>query len=96
MFKIYCVFLICGSKKIIKVGIRFSLLNYGFIIKTKNTHKNEYFGQSKNITSMSLGMGLFTKGLEIQRLIGSAVAGFNHARTIPKDSDKGLEARQDD
>ena len=36
------------------------------------------------------------KGLEIQHLIGIAVAGFNHARTITKASEKGLEARQDD
>ena len=32
---------------------------------------------------------LFIKGLEIQRLIGSAVAGFNHARTITKAPAKG-------
>ena len=32
------------------------------------------------------------KALEIQRLIGSAMAGFNHARTITK----GIEARQYD
>ena len=36
------------------------------------------------------------KGLERQRLIGSAVAGFNHARTITKASTKGLDTRQDD
>ena len=34
------------------------------------------------------------KGLQRQRLIGSAVAGFNHAKT--KASAKGLGARQDD
>ena len=36
------------------------------------------------------------KGLERQRLIEMAVAGFNHARTITKPSAKGLYARQDD
>ena len=36
------------------------------------------------------------KGLEIQRLIGSAVAGFIHAMTITKASAKGLDTRQDD
>ena len=34
-------------------------------------------------------------GLERQRLIGSAVAGFNHARTITKAPAMGLDARQD-
>ena len=37
-----------------------------------------------------------TKGLERQRLIGLAVAGFNHAQTITNASAKGLDARQDD
>ena len=36
------------------------------------------------------------KGLERQRLIGLAVAGFNHARTIINASAKGLDTRQDD
>ena len=36
------------------------------------------------------------KGLIRQRLIRSAVAGFNHARTITKASAKNLDARQDD
>ena len=36
------------------------------------------------------------KGLGRQRLIGSAVAEFNLARTITKPSAKGLDARQDD
>ena len=36
------------------------------------------------------------KGLQRQRLIGSAVAGFNHARTITKASATGLDERQDD
>ena len=36
------------------------------------------------------------EGLEIQRLIGSAVAGFSHALTITNASAKGLVARQDD
>ena len=36
------------------------------------------------------------KGLERQRLIGLAVAGYNHARTITKASAKGLDAMQDD
>ena len=35
-------------------------------------------------------------GLQRQRLIGSAVAGFNHARTITKASATDLDARQDD
>ena len=37
-----------------------------------------------------------TKGLERQRLIGSAVAGFTHARTITNAFAKGLDVRQDD
>ena len=37
-----------------------------------------------------------TKGLQRQRLIGSAVAGFNNARTITKASATGLDTRQDD
>ena len=36
------------------------------------------------------------KGLQRQRLIGSAVAGFNHAKTITKASPTYLHARQDD
>ena len=38
---------------------------------------------------------LFTicKGLGRQRLIGLAVAGFNHAKTLTKASAKGLDAR---
>ena len=36
------------------------------------------------------------KGLQRQRLIGSAVAGFNHAKTVTKASDTDLHARQDD
>ena len=36
------------------------------------------------------------KGLEWQRRIGSAVAGFNHAMTKTKPSAKGLDARQDE
>ena len=38
----------------------------------------------------------FPKGLQRQRLIESAVAGFNHARTITKASATGLDGRQDD
>ena len=38
----------------------------------------------------------FTKGLQRQRLIGSAVAGFIHAKTITKASATDLHARQDD
>ena len=38
----------------------------------------------------------FSKGLQRQRKIGSAVAGFNHARTIRKTSATGLDERQDD
>ena len=36
------------------------------------------------------------KELQRQRLIGSAVAGFNHAKSITKASATGLDARQDD
>ena len=36
------------------------------------------------------------KGLERQRLIGLAVAGFNLAKTITKASAKTLDTRQDD
>ena len=36
------------------------------------------------------------KGLERLRLIGSAVAGFNHARTTTNASAKGLDIRQDE
>ena len=36
---------------------------------------------------------LVGKGLEIQRLIGSVVAGFNHARTITNASAKGLDKK---
>ena len=36
------------------------------------------------------------KGLQRQRLVGSAVAGFNHARTVTKASATGLDVRQDD
>ena len=38
---------------------------------------------------------LIPKGMERQRLKGSAVAGFIHARTITKISTKGLDTRQD-
>ena len=37
---------------------------------------------------------LHLKGLERQGLIGSAVAGFNHALTVANDSAKNLDARQ--
>ena len=36
------------------------------------------------------------KGLQRQHLIGSAVAGFNQAKTITKASAMALDARQDD
>ena len=36
------------------------------------------------------------KALQRQRLIGSAVAGFNHAKTITKASATDLHAQQDD
>ena len=36
------------------------------------------------------------KGLERQRLIGSAVAGFNLVKTITKASATGLDTRQDE
>ena len=39
---------------------------------------------------------LWHKGLQRQRLIGSAVAGFNHAKAITKASVMDLHARQDD
>ena len=39
---------------------------------------------------------LLEKGLQIHRLIGSPVAGFNHAKTITKASATDLHARQDD
>ena len=45
---------------------------------------------------INVGLLKSIKGLERQRLIGSAVAGFNHARTITNASAKGLDARQDD
>ena len=39
---------------------------------------------------------IFTMGLERQRLIGSGLAGFNHARTKKNTSANGLDAKQDD
>ena len=39
---------------------------------------------------------IFVKGLQTQRLIGSAVAGFNHAKKITKASATDLHARQND
>ena len=39
---------------------------------------------------------MWPKGLQRQRLIGSAVAGFYHAKTITKASPTDLHARQDD
>ena len=39
---------------------------------------------------------IIMKGLKTQRLIGSVVAGFNHARIITNASAKGLDARQDE
>ena len=44
----------------------------------------------------NIGVKVLIKGLERQRLIGSAGAGFNHARTITKASATGLDTRQDD
>ena len=38
---------------------------------------------------------VFTEMSIILLLIGSAVSGFNHARTLTKASAKGLDARQD-
>ena len=37
-----------------------------------------------------------SKGLQRRGLIGSAVAGFNHAKTITKAAATDLHARQDD
>ena len=45
--------------------------------------------------SLNLGISI-VKGLERQCLIGSAVAEFNHAKTITKASATELQARQDD
>ena len=39
---------------------------------------------------------LGTKGLQRQRLIGSPLAGFHHAKTITKAFATDLHARQDD
>ena len=39
---------------------------------------------------------ILTKGLERQRLIGSALSWFNHAWTIANASAKGLDKRQAD
>ena len=44
----------------------------------------------------SLTLYRFRKGLQRQCLMGSAVAGINHARTITKASATDLDARQDD
>ena len=41
-------------------------------------------------------MKSYIKGLQRQRLIGSAVAGFIYARTITKASATGLDTGQDD
>ena len=41
------------------------------------------------------GGGWLCKGMPRQRLIGSAVAGFNDARTITKASAMGLDTRKD-
>ena len=46
------------------------------------------------IAAMTLVM--LKKGLERLRLIGSAVAGFNNAKTITKAAATGLDAIQDD
>ena len=46
--------------------------------------------------SHNVCMIVFPKELQTQRLIGSAVAGFNHANTITKASATDLHTRQDD
>ena len=51
----------------------------------------------KRQNSLNLNwFGFLYKGLQRQCLIGSALAGFNLARTITKASATGLYARQDD
>ena len=45
---------------------------------------------------MDLNLKAHFKNLMGQRLIGSTLAGFNHARTITKASATGLDTRQDD
>ena len=50
--------------------------------------------KQKNILTLTLSVD--RKGLERQRLIGSAVAGFYHAMIITKASDTSLETRQGD
>ena len=60
-----------------------------------NKSRGAYMKQHHMLSLLVL-FSPFNKGLERQRLIGSAVAGFNHSRTITKPSEKGLDARKDD
>ena len=50
------------------------------------------------ISSVSkwVGAALWAKGLQRQRLIGSALVGFSNARTITRASAAGFDTRQDD
>ena len=50
----------------------------------------------KNNRILPIQKKRIAKGLQRQRLKGSAVAGFNHAKTITKASATDLHARQDD
>ena len=56
----------------------------------------KYFFTVKVLRILNNFSLFWIKGLQRQRLIGSPVAEFNHARTITNDSAKGLDARQDD
>ena len=51
---------------------------------------------SRPVHSQPFHKPLYFKGLQRQRFIGSAVAGFNDARTITKASAAGLDTRTDD
>ena len=53
-------------------------------------------GMSMLTDSMFFFFKASLKGLQQKHLIGSAVAGFNHARTITYASANGLDTRQDD
>ena len=97
-------FKICISKSFMRPRFFFTTLKVWYF--ECPTFKSLPFGQQGfshqffldallNIRMKKCRGVIFVKGLERQCLIWSAVAGFNHARTITKASAKGLDTRQD-
>ena len=75
--------------------VKGKIRKYAYLKKSKNGFPIVLSKREGFIFDTHALVHLYQKGLQRQCLIGSAVAGFNNARTITKASAKGLDTRQD-